>query len=283
MAINTTGTTANAWSPDLREFAPAQAVSDAIILQASTVAGEVQGDAPMLRVAYIDDAAAQFTVEGATIPESDPEFDEVLVATGKITQLVKLSHEQYEQDGTAEQLSASMQRAVIRKADEAFLAQPAPTTPAVTPPAGLLNINGIETGDAVTDNLDALIDLIATLEGNGSTPSHIILDPTGWASLRKIKTGTGSAAALLGAGTSDAARVLLDLPVLVTPALTAGTGLVLDRNAIVSAVGPVRVAHSDDAYFGNDAHAVRVTWRIGWNVVRPDRIGSFTVTAPAEA
>lgn len=281
MATHTTTTSAEAWAPDVRAFAPEEAVPDALILRTSSVLGEVEGDDVAVRVAFVDDDDAQFTAEGATIPESDPVLDEVLVYTGKVTQLVHLSREQWLQGGTADKLAESVRRAVTKKANQAYLAQVAPTSPALTPPPGLLNVAGIEEGDAVATDLDSLVDLIATLEGNGGTPTHIVVDPTGWASLRKFKSGTGSNASLLGAGTADAARVLLDLPVIVSSAMTAGTGLVIDSAAIASAVGPVRVATSEHVYFASDGVALRCTWRIGWNVVRPERIGTFTVTAPA--
>ncbi|MFC5998275.1 phage major capsid protein [Quadrisphaera sp. GCM10027208] len=279
MATETT-TSARAWSPDVNTFAPEDAVPEALILQTSTRLGEVEGDAPAVRVAFVDDDDAQFTAEGADIPEADPALNEVLVYTGKITQLVHLSREQFLQAGTADKIAQSVRRAVTKKADQAYLAQAAPVTPAVTPPAGLLNITGIEPGGAVADDLDVLVDLLATLEGNGATPSHIILDPTGWASLRKFKTATGEATSLLGAGTTDAQRMLLDLPVIVSGAMTAGSGLVIDKSAVASAVGAVSVAQSEHVYFASDGVALRCTWRIGWNVVRPDRLGSFTVTEP---
>lgn len=281
MATETTKTSAIAWRPDVSTFAASDVIPDAIILQASNVSGSIEGDAPAVRVAYVDDASAQFTAEADTIPEANPTLNETLVYTGKITQLIRLSNEQYRQPGTSGELSNSVRRAVIRKANEAFLAQVAPTAPAVTPPAGVLNIAGIETGGAIADSLDGLVDLIAELEANGSNPSHIILDPIGWASLRKFKTTSGAATSLLGAGTTDAQRMLLDLPVLVSPAMSAGTGLVIDRSAIPSAVGPVTVATSEHLYFNSDSIALRATWRIGWNIVRPDRIGKFTVTAPS--
>src|SRR5699024_7164406 len=183
MGTVTTTTSAGGWSPDVRAFAPAEATPDALILSTSSVLGRVEGDEPAVRVTFVSDADASFTAEGATITESDPGLDEVLVHTGKITQLVHLSREQYLQEGTASNLADSVARAVTKKANQAYLAQAAPTGGAVTPPAGLLNISGIETGDAITADLDALVDLIATLEGNGATPSHIITDPTGWASL----------------------------------------------------------------------------------------------------
>ena len=76
-------------------------------------------------------------------------------------------------------------------------------------------------------------------------------------------------------------RMLLDLPVTVSNAMTPNSGLVIDRSAIVSAVGPVNVATDESVYFTSDGVALRATWRIGWNLVRPNRIGKFTVTAPA--
>jgi hypothetical protein len=64
---------------------------------------------------------------------------------------------------------------VTRRADRAFLAEAAPTAPAVAPVAGLGHTTGLVDGGAVTGNLDALIDLVAELEENLATPSHIIV------------------------------------------------------------------------------------------------------------
>lgn len=281
MATETTLTSAKAWSPDITAFAASEVIPDALVLQTSTVTGRIEGDEPAVRVAYVDDAAAQFVAEGTEIPEDDPALSEVLVHTGKVAQLVRLSREQYSQTGTAQMLSESVRRAVIKKANEAYIAQAAPVAPAVTPPAGLLNVTGIEAGGAVAGDLDALVDLIATLEGNGATPTHILLAPDAWASLRKFKTATGSAQTLLGAGTTDATKSLLDLSVLVSSAMTAGTGLVIDKSAVVSAVGEVQLAVSDQVYFNSDSIGLRCTFRFGANLVRPDRVGTFTVTNPA--
>lgn len=274
---NFTTNSDKAWSPDLTSFAPVDAVKSALILEHTTNLGAIEGDEPAVRVAYVDDAAATFYAEGATLAESDPALSEVLIHTGKIAQLIRLSREQYVTGSTATEMSLSVSRAITRKADEAFLAQVAPTSPAVTPPPGVLNVTGIEAGGEVGTNLDALIDLVATLEANGGVPTGIIIDPVGWASLMKLKTSTGANTGLLGAGTNDAQRMLLDLPVTVSAAMTANTGLVIDKSAIVSALGTVNVASSDQAYFSSDSIGVRATWRIGHNIVKPDRIGSFTI------
>ena len=278
MAALKTGTAG--WSPDVQEFVPTDVVPDALILQTSTVAGSVEGDAVAVRVPFVDDADAAIVAEGATISESDPDLNEAVVFTVKVAQLVRLSYEQFSQDGTAAELSRSVSRAVTVKANQVYLTQAAPTAPATYPPAGLLNVSGIVPGGAVDGSLDELIDLVAELEGNGATPSAIVCDPVAWARLRKLKTATDSNASLIGAGTNDAQRLLLDLPVLTTPAMTAGSGVVVDKSAIVSAVGQVRVAQSEQAYFSADSMAVRCTWRFGAAVMHPDRIGKFTVTDP---
>ncbi len=281
MATETTITSAKAWAPDLSRFAPIDVISEALILQTSTVTGRVEGDEPAVHVAYVDDAAAAFVAEGVAIDESNPDLAEVLVYTGKVSQLIRLSREQFSQEGTDTMLSESVRRAVVKKANAAYLTQTAPTPPAVTPPAGLINVAGIDDGGAVAVDLDALIDVIADLEANDSNPTHIVCHPVAWASLRKFKTATDSAQSLLGAGTTDADRMLLDLPVIVTNALASGTGMVLDRSAIVSAVGDVLVARSEHLYFDSDSIALRCTWRFGANLVHPDRVAKFTVTAPA--
>ncbi len=132
-------------------------------------------------------------------------------------------------------------------------------------------------GDEVSDSLDALVDLVATLQNNLSTPTHILLDPLGWAEFRKLKVGTAYSQSLIGAGTTDATTMLLSLPVLVNRAVPDYTGIVVDRNAVVSAVGSVMVATSEHQYFTSDSVALRATWRIGHVVVRADRIGTFTI------
>ena len=281
MATNTTNTSSKAWSPDVTAFAPSEVIPSALVLQASTVAGRVEGDEPILRVAFVRDDAADFVAEGDEIPEADPTLSEVTVATGKVAQLVRVSHEQYAQAGAAQMLSESVRRAVIKTADTAFLNQAAPLAPAVNPAPGLMHVDDIIAGGEVDGDLDTIIDLAAQIGANGGTPTHIILSPTGWASVRKFKVAEGSAQTLLGAGAGDATMSLLGLPILVSPAMTGNNGIILDKSAVVSAVGDVKVATSNEAYFSSDSVGVRATFRFGQNVVHPDRVAVFSVIAPA--
>lgn len=270
---------ARAWAPDQNMFAPEDTLEDALILDHSTVSANIDGDQPSLRVGYMDDDTAQFTAEGDEIPESEPQLNEVLVHTGKITQLVQLSTEQYYQAGTSAQVAQSVGRAITLKADEAFLTNQ-PSAGAGGKLTGLAENTELSVmATPVTGDLDPLIDLVATLEANKSAPTAIILDPIAWGTIRKLKTQDGANTNLLGAGTKDAERSLLNLPVIVTPAMKTNTGLVIDHRTIISAVGPVNVKADESYLFNKDSVAVRATWRIGWNIVRPERNGLFTIGA----
>jgi hypothetical protein len=125
---------------------------------------------------------------------------------------------------------------LTRRGDIAFVAETAPTPPAVAPVSGLINNTpAIVSGGVVADSLDELVDLVAALQNNLATPTHIVMDPLGWAEFRKLKVGATYNASLIGAGTSDAQQLLLSLPVLVNVGVPDYTGVVVDRTAIVSA------------------------------------------------
>ncbi|HJT95791.1 MAG TPA: phage major capsid protein, partial [Mycobacterium sp.] len=137
------------------------------MLTCATKGGEVEGDAPAVRVGYVDDDDATVVAEGNPIPEGEPELAERLCYTSKVAQLVRISRERWVQDQTAEQLSQSVSRAITNKADDLFLNAPNPS-PNVAPAVGVLNAPGVIVGGTVTADLDALIDLIAELQSNDS-------------------------------------------------------------------------------------------------------------------
>lgn len=281
MSTFTTLTDPKAWGNDVIEVAPTEVIPDALILTTSTVAGQIEGDNPAIRVPYVDDDTAGFVAEGTDIPEGDPTLAEVVVHTGKISQLIRLSREQFFQPNAEQLLQDSVARAVLKAGNIAYVSQAAPVSPAQTPPAGLLNVAGLTNGGLIDGDLDGLLDLQALLAEANSIPSHVLVSPSAWADLRRIKDQSGSARSLLGFGTEDTAPMLLNVPVIVTPALPMGTGLIVDRTAIVSAVGQIMVAVSYERYFESDSVGLRATWRIGQAVVKPARIGKF-VTASGD-
>ncbi|GAB93160.1 phage major capsid protein [Gordonia rhizosphera] len=280
MTTQTTSTSATGWSPDVVFFPPQDAVPEAVVLQTATNAGPVEGDAVVVRVPYVDDAEAGVTAEGDEIQESDPTLDEAVVYTAKVTQLVRLSREQWTQPSTATQLASSVRRAIVKKADALYLAAPDPD-PELAPVLGLALRTDLTAADGTVDaDLDYLVDLIAALEAETASPSVIVVDPVGWADLQKIKRdSTDSNEGLLGAGTMATERRLLSLPVLVNSQMPAATGLVIDKNEVVAAIGQVAVATSDQALFQYDSVLIRATMRFGFAVPRPERIGVFNTTS----
>ena len=104
-----------------------------------------------------------------------------------------------------------------------------------------------------------------------------MMAPDTWAALRKLKIGTSYNSTLLGAGTDDAQPMLLSLPVIVNSEMPSKAGVLVDPTAIVSAVSPVLVATDPSVYFTSDSAAIRATWRTGHSVVRPNRIGVFSL------
>lgn len=278
MATNTTTTAEYGWRPDTVFHLAQDVVPQALILQTSTIAGDVDGDAPSVHVPFIVDAGqtgtgAVYKAEGAELTEEEADLDEVELKTKKLTRLAKVSNEQYAKEPTASQMAMSFARDLVRKADAAYLGENS------APLIGLLHAAGaVDAPAPVSDSLDVLVDLLAELEVNGAEPSHIIVDPLSWAALRKLKTADTYNSTLLGAGTEDAEPRLLSLPVLRSRFVPAHTGIVLDRNQIPTAVGPVKITQSDHAAFASDSVVLRATWRIGFGAIpRPERLGRFTV------
>jgi HK97 family phage major capsid protein len=265
-----------AFAMDVKGVAPKDLIADALVIQCSTKAGNVEGDAPAVRVPYVSfEDQPDFVAEGDPIDEADPDDSEVVIYTGKVAILVPVSREQWGQEEVANLLSEAAKDALVRKANRAFLSQAAPVGPVVTPPAGIVNqsIEELLTSVAAALSLDPLIDAVAHIEAAGGVPSHILMHPLGWALLQKLKLDDSTSnASLLGAGTTSPTRQLLNVPVLVDKDAPVSAALVLDKRSILSVYGNVQVATSDDAYFSRDARALRATFRFGAKVANPDRV-----------
>ncbi|MCV7317258.1 phage major capsid protein [Mycolicibacillus parakoreensis] len=270
MATNLTTNVPAAWRPDTTAYAPGDVVGDALLLAASTVVGTIEGDEPSVRVPYVsDDGTPAFVDEGDTFGDPGQVFSEAVISTFKLGALGKYSRELLAQPEAATSVSQSLSRAITKKANSAFIGN-------ASDPTGLLNAS-IHDGGTVGSNLDELVDAVAHIESNGGAATHLIAHPTAWATLSKLKTGTSSEQNLLGAGVEAGQRNILGLPVLVDSNVSTGELLVVDKSAIVSAAGNVRLDRSEDAFFSADLVGVRIAWRIGWAVMHADRIVKVAV------
>jgi HK97 family phage major capsid protein len=272
MAINTTLNGPKGLYPDAT-FIPNDIVPDALINELTTQTVVIEGDQPVVRVPFVaEDATVGFVAEGELIPTADARLSEVLVHTQKLAVISRMSRESTTYDSAAEFVSASMARAVTVKANNALLSNE-------SNPTGLIHTPGLIDGGTLADgNLDVLSDAITTIEANGATATHLTMDPKSWGELRKLKTATGSSQLLLGAPADQTDKRLFGISVIVTPQMPEGTILVSDKSNIVSSAGGIQLTKSAEAYFDRDSYGYRVTWRFGWNVIRPERLAKVTVS-----
>ncbi len=269
MSTVVTTTSPKAWGPDVQALAPEGVIPESVLIAATSRVATVEGDAPSVRIPAINlEPDTGFVAEGANINEADPDLSEMVLNTGKVACLVKLSREQISQPNASATVTQEINRAMVSRVNFALLQQAAPVAPAAWPPAGLLvHATG---GGVVTDNLDAIIDAVAAIEEIGGSATHILAAPSAWAALNKLKmfdagedAGSQSNASLLGSGTVAAQRTLLNVPVMSTVGMPTKSLLVLDKRMTLSAYGSLNVAISNDFYFGSDNVAVRATIRFG--------------------
>lgn len=262
MAKVLTPTSPEAFALDVLGVAPEATIPNSVLVACTTKAGEVEGDDVFVRVPAINlDAGAGFVPEGDDIPEADPDLSELVLATGKIAVLVRISREQLAQPAVADVVTAEVKRSMQKKVNWALLQQPAPTAPAVFPPAGLIS-HATDGGD-VADNLDAVVDAVASIEALGGAATNIIAAPDAWASMAKLKDEDTSNRSLIGAGVESAQRTLLSIPVLVTSGMPAGKLLIVDKTKTLSAYGNIQISRSEHVYFKSDSLALRATLRFG--------------------
>ena len=268
----TTPSAAEAWRPNVvSSFDPDDMLSTALIVSTATRAGQVEGDAPTVRVPYVGtDPQAGFVAEGAEIDTGGGTMNEVVISTNKVASMSVVSRELAAQPGAAERIARSMRRAVTAHADAAYLGN-------TEAPTGLFSLDGIDTAGNLGTDLFAAYDAVAAIEADGGTATHLLVHPTDWGTLAKIPEATGSARSLLADVHDAAARSLAGVPVVVHAAVPQGEALMLDRSEVVAAYGTLDVARSDDAFFTSDAIGVRATFRLGWNVVRPTRLAKLTI------
>lgn len=257
-----------------------EAVPDALIANplVATVAGEIEGDAPRVRVPYIKtDPTSGFVKEGADITDGGGELDEVLISTGKIATVVKQSNESASFETASQLIAAGVSRSIITSADNAFLNNAKnDDTDAQNGPVGILNAEGIPATQTTGEGIvNAVADAKAAIGGNGGIPTAIVANYAVEAILRKLKTTDGRG--LLIDPVEAGELSIHGLPVIVNRAMPDNTLLVVSAGEIVAAVGTVNLAVSTDALFTSDSLIRRATWRIGAKVIHANRLAKLTI------
>lgn len=262
--------------PNASVIAAEDAIPTALVFTLTTPSAQAKGDAQTARIAYVaDDPEAEYAAEGAELDRKDPQLSELVVPTKKVGLISIASNEAYNNDGVPNMLGNSLARALAAKADAAFLADPKPEQGQLGM-TGLANLDGINTG-TIDGNLDAIIDAMGTIGTNGGTPDAIVMGFDAWAYLLKLKDANKHSVIAPDVANSPNPQ-LFGIPVIVNTHAAKNTVLVLDTTQIVSAIGDVTLATTDQRYFENDSIGLRATFRFGFGVLRPDRLAKLTIS-----
>jgi HK97 family phage major capsid protein len=264
-----------------QEFQVQEYLPDSLFLQAATIAGDIQGDSPAVRVPYVSqDPTVGFVAEGAEINENDPTLDEVLITTAKLAVLVSQSNESLAYPTAGQLITSSLTRTLTQKADHVFLQN----TPAqkTSQPTGLLNTTSTTQGpawggDDPTKDLDAIATAISQIEANNGQATHIIMSPTAWLHYASLKDKNSNYQ--LGQPGTTVTRQLWGLPVLTSSQAPDDKIAVIDKTTIIGATSGLKLTLSDQAAFTSDSVLWRCTWRLGWNTPHPERNAILTKTA----
>ncbi len=219
------------------------------------------------------DPSAAWTAEGAVIATSATDFDEVIVTPSKVAGLSVISSElANDSSPSAHQIvGEGLARDIARKVDAAFFGN---TT--TNGPAGLLSLAGVQVVDtgATIANTDPFAEALSKAETQGAEVSAFVTHPDTLLTLAKVKKMTGSNEPLLGFDATGAAadptnarnpRTVLGVPIIPSPAVTAGTVWAIPRDRVLVVVREDTTLEVDrSAYFSSDSVGVRAIMRVGF-------------------
>ena len=226
---------------------------------------------------------ASWVAEGEEIEATDAELDEAVAEYFKIAGLTILSREAIRDAdaATLDLIMSGLARDIARKVDAAYFGTAGAST--VQPP-GLGDLEGVDAiataGTGWTD-LDPFIAARLNAAAVGSNLTAWVTSPTDAGGLAMIRESEGSARGLLQPDPTQPTRSLIDgLPVLVTPAVEAGTVWgVPQLTSHVVVRQDIDAEASDQQFFTSQRVAVVGSARVGFAWTHPAGIARITTTA----
>jgi HK97 family phage major capsid protein len=221
------------------------------------------------------DPQAKFVAEGAEIPTSDAEVDEVISTPAKLAALTVISRELANDSSpaAADAVGAGISRDLIRKTDQALF-----SVSTTDGPAGIPGLSGVSTVDAGTayTNIDPFSDALYTAEQVNATISAFVTAPQTAMVLSKLKEQSGSNKPLLGADpTAPGKRQILGVPLLTSPYVDTTDNVVwaiAKQYAYFVVRESAEVLTDASVFFTSDRVAVRGIVRLGFAFPHPPSI-----------
>lgn len=224
-----------------------------------------------------EDVPTDWVAEGQELPTGEPDVREVTLRPAKLAALTSISSELAEdsEPGAAELIGQSIARSLRSKLDMSFVSAAGGGLPS----AGVFTT--ATAGAALGASLDAVSDAITTVEAAGGTADVIVMSPSVWGRVRKLRTEDTANTPLLGVeGQPAGQRTLFGVTVFVDATVPDDTIGVWDSSAVAVALRrDVKVETDTSVYFSSDNVAVRATLRAAWAVLDPARV--VTVDASA--
>lgn len=225
---------------------------------------------------------ADTVLEGAVKPESSLRFDQAEDRVHKIAHWLPVTEEMLEDVPQLRSYIDARLRLGVSIAEENKLLNGAASPAELT---GILNRTGLRAaeiagGSPDSPNADAVYrQMMGILNDAFVMPDGIVMNPTNWQTIQLMKDSSG---AYMGGGPFNLPPVsrLWGLPVVQTPAITAGTALVgaFRSAAQIFRKGGIRVeaSNSHDDYFIRNLVAIRAEERLALAVYRPGAFGTVT-------
>ncbi len=249
---------------------------------AALVSTLITTDGPHLRVPIVTaDPSAAWVAEGAEIPVTNADVEELLLTPAKLAGLSVISSELADDSSpaAAQLIGDGLARDLARKLDAAYFGSKGAST--VQPPGlgDLLGFTPVSAGANFT-SVDPFAEAVIAAENVGAQLTSFVANPADVLKLAKLRQATGSNVPLLGADpTAPGKRMILGLPLIPSPAVTAGTiwGLPKDR-AIVVIRDNADVEADSSPFFSSDRVAIRAKLRVSFGWPHPAAIAKITTT-----
>lgn len=208
--------------------------------------------------------------EGGSYPEAELALEEESVLVRKIAVFLPCTDEQLEDEPRARDYVNNRLGRMIRERLDGQILSGDGTAPNHR---GILNVAGIQSQALGADTvLDALYKAITKVRHTGhAEPDAVVLHPNDWQAVRLTRTTDGL---YIWGNPSEAGREQVwGIPVIITTAITEGTGLVgAFRNFSELAVRrglEVQVSNSHEGNFAQGIQAIRADFRAALVVYRP--------------
>jgi HK97 family phage major capsid protein len=258
-----------------------------------------QGSTTSQSIIYVQETAvtnaAATVTEGAAKPQSDLTLAQVTEVVRKIATTAKISDEMINDVEYIQSYVNGRLVLFVKLAEEDQLLNGNGTPPNLT---GILNRSGKQTAQALGADTrpDAIFKQITNIRKNAFLePDGIVLHPTDWQSIRLLKDANGqyygggpfgfasygnAGQAGITSPTTAGSDTLWGIPVVVTPSIAAGTGLVgafgLSSQIYRREGIRVEATNSNEDDFLKNLIAVRVEERLALAVYRPAGFGTVT-------